>query len=73
MQRMWEANFTELHGRPCLLAIIRFTSQLLVENCALIRSGGKKGVKGKLEAEGKLLSCFCNFIQILGTQIQRKA
>ena len=25
-----------------------FTSHLLAENCALIRSGGKKGVKGKL-------------------------
>jgi hypothetical protein len=76
---MWQANFTELHDRSCWLAIIPFshvfTSHLLAENCALIRSGGKKGIKGKLEAEGKSLSCFFNsdFTQILGTQIQRKA
>ena len=52
-----------------------FTSHLLAENCALIRSGGKKGIKGKLEAEGKSLSCLfiSNFINVLGTQIQRKA
>ena len=79
MQRMREANLTELHGRSCWLAIIPlshvFTSHLLAENCALIRSGGKKGVKGKLEAEGKYLSCLfnSNFINVLGTQIQRKA
>ena len=48
-----------------------FTSHLLAENCALILSGGKKGVKGKLEAEGKSLSCLfiSNFINVLGTQI----
>jgi hypothetical protein len=59
---MWQANFTELHGRSCWLAIILlshvFTSHFLAENCALIRSGGKKGIKGKLEAEGKSLSRF---------------
>jgi hypothetical protein len=76
---MWEANSTELYGRSCWLAIIPpshvFISHLLTENCALIRSGGKKGIKGKFEAEGKSLSCFfnSNFTQILGTQIQRKA
>lgn len=33
-------------------ALTYFTSHFLAENCALIRSGGKKGIKGKLEAEG---------------------
>ena len=69
----------DFNEKMCWLAIIPlshvFTSHLLAENCALIHSGGKKGVKGKLEAEGKYLSCLfnSNFINVLGTQIQRKA
>ena len=50
---------------PCV------TSHLLAENCALIRSGGKKGIKGKLEAEGKSLSSFLTQI-LLKYQVRYK-
>jgi hypothetical protein len=33
-------------------AIQPISSSPLVENCALIRSGGKKGIKGKADLEG---------------------
>ena len=42
------------HAGWILVRSHTFTSHLLAENCALIRSGGKKGIKGKLEAEGDI-------------------